>query len=149
MVVTGWYGATRRTLDIVSETVLWDHPGKRVAIRYVLMRDVAGDHDPQAFLCTDVDADSLDILRWFIRRWTIEVTFEEVRRHLGVETQRQWSDLAIARTTPALLALFSLVTIWAHAAHQRRARPRLGRLVPKGSPDLQRCSGHRSPTALD
>jgi len=44
----------------------------------------------------------------------IEVTFHEVRAHLGVETQRQWSDLAILRTTPALLALFSLVTIFAH-----------------------------------
>src|SRR3712207_8630712 len=55
-----------------------------------------------------------DILRWFVRRWAVEVTFEEVRRHLGVETQRQWSDKAIARTTPALLALFSLVTLWAH-----------------------------------
>ncbi len=40
------------------------------------------------------------------------VTFEEVRAHLGVETQRQWSDLAIARTTPALLGLFSLVALW-------------------------------------
>ena len=44
----------------------------------------------------------------------IEVTFAEVRRHLGVETQRQWSELAILRTTPALLGLFSLVTLWAH-----------------------------------
>ena len=55
-----------------------------------------------------------DILRWFVRRWSIEVTFAEVRRHLGVESQRQWSDPAIARTTPALLGLFSLVTLWAH-----------------------------------
>ena len=60
------------------------------------------------------EADALDVLRWFVRRWAVEVTFEEVRRHLGVETQRQWSDKAIARTTPALLALFSLVTLWAH-----------------------------------
>jgi hypothetical protein len=36
-----------------------------------------------------------------------------VRAHLGVETQRQWSDLAISRTTPALLGLFSLVAVWA------------------------------------
>jgi hypothetical protein len=45
--------------------------------------------------------------------WTVEVTFHEVRAHLGVETQRQWSALAILRTTPALLGLFSLVTIFA------------------------------------
>ena len=40
------------------------------------------------------------MLGWFVRRWSVEVTFAEVRRHLGVETQRQWSDKAIARTTP-------------------------------------------------
>jgi len=56
----------------------------------------------------------VDILRWFVRRWSIEVTFAEVRRHLGVETQRQWSDPAIARTTPALLGLFSLLALWSH-----------------------------------
>ena len=44
-------------------------------------------------------------------RWQVEVTFEEVRTHLGVETQRQWSDKAILRTTPALFALFSIVTV--------------------------------------
>ena len=55
----------------------------------------------------------MDVLRWFVRRWRTETTFEEARRHLGVESQRQWSDLAILRTTPALLGLFSLVTLWA------------------------------------
>ena len=63
-------------------------PGRLVPIRYVLVRDVADEFKPQAFLCTDLDADPLDILRWFVRRWSIEVTFAEVRRHPGVETQR-------------------------------------------------------------
>ena len=44
----------------------------------------------------------------------MEVTFHEVRAHLGVETQRQWSAQAIARTTPTLMGLFSLVTLLAH-----------------------------------
>jgi hypothetical protein len=79
----------------------------------VLVRDPSGEKDPQAFLCTDPNAEPTDILRWFVRRWRTETTFEEARRHLGVETQRQWSNLAILRTTPALLALFSLVTLWA------------------------------------
>jgi len=112
--VTGWYGRDERLVEIVSGTALWHHPGRLVPIRYVLVRDVEGELRPQAFLCTDLDADPVDILRWFVRRWSIEVTFAEVRRHLGVETQRQWSDPAIARTTPALLGLFSLVTLWAH-----------------------------------
>src|SRR3989442_6572750 len=53
----------------------------------------------------------------------VEVTFHEVRSHLGVETQRQWSDLAILRTTPALLGLFSLVTIFAHQLLQEQPLP--------------------------
>ena len=103
LTVTGWYGRGERQLEIVSATALWHHPGRLVPIRYVLVRDVAGEFKPQAFLCTNLAADPVDILRWFVRRWSIEVTFAEVRRHLGVETQRQWSDAAIARTTPALL----------------------------------------------
>jgi hypothetical protein len=85
----------------------------RVPIRWVLVRDPKGEKEPQAFLSTDLEADPSNILRWFVRRWRTETTFEEARRHLGVETQRQWSDLAILRTTPALFGLFSLVTLWA------------------------------------
>jgi DDE superfamily endonuclease len=109
----GWYGHRTRRLDIASGTALWHHPGRRVAIRWVLVRDPSGETEPQAFLCTDQAAEPTDILRWFVQRWRTETTFEEARRHLGVEIQRQWSDLAILRTTPALLALFSLVTLWA------------------------------------
>ena len=65
-----------------------------------------------AFLRTDLDLDPVAILGSFVFRWRIETTFQEVREHLGVETQRQWSDLAILRTTPALLGLYSLVAIW-------------------------------------
>ena len=113
-VVSDWYGGGRQELNILTGTAVWDHSGRRVPVRWVLVRDVAGEHDLQAFLCTDLKADALDILHWFVRRWALEIRFEEVRCHLGVETQRQWSDTAIARTTPALLALFSLITLWAH-----------------------------------
>jgi hypothetical protein len=118
--VTGWYGRSERLVEIVSGTAVWHHPGRFVPIRFVLVRDVAGKLKPQAFLCTDLDADPLNILRWFVRRWCIEVTFAEVRRHLGVETQRQWSDAAIARTTPILLGLFSLITLWAHELYGKQ-----------------------------
>lgn len=119
--VSGWYGRGERVVEIVSGTAIWHHPGRLVPIRYVLVRDVAAELRPQAFLCTDLDADPVNILRWFIRRWSTEVTFAEVRRHLGVETQRQWSDPAIARTTPALLGLFSLITLWAHELYATAA----------------------------
>ena len=54
------------------------------------------------------------VLEWFVHRWQMEVTFKEARRHLGMETQRQWSALASARTTPSILRLFSIVTLLAH-----------------------------------
>src|SRR6187401_1619926 len=93
--VDHWYGRSERRLDIASGTALWHHPGMRVPIRWVLVRDPEGEKEPQAFLSTDLEADPSSILRWFVRRWRTETTFEEARRHLGVETQRQWSDLAI------------------------------------------------------
>ena len=89
LLVAGWYGRAKRMVEIVSGTALWNNPGHRVPIRYVLVRDPTGELEPQAFLRTDPETDPLDILRWFVRRWSIEVTFAEVRRHLGVETQRQ------------------------------------------------------------
>src|SRR5204863_778796 len=84
-----------------------------VSIHRVHIRDPKGQYEPMALLCTDQDADAAQRVEWFVLRWTVEVTFHEVRAHLGVETQRQWSDLAIVRTTPALLALFSLVIVFA------------------------------------
>jgi DDE superfamily endonuclease len=122
--IAHWYGGQDRRLAIASGTALWYHPGKSVLIRWVLVRDVAGAFEPQALLSTDLTADPVDVLRWFVRRWSVEVTFAEVRRHLGVETQRQWSDRAIARTTPALLGLFSLVTMWAGEALNDGWEPR-------------------------
>ena len=83
---TGWYGRTERQVEIVSGTAVWSHPGRHVPIRDVLVRDGKDEFRPQAFLCTDMKADPLDILRWFVRRWCTEVTVAEVRRHLGVET---------------------------------------------------------------
>src|SRR4051794_18138602 len=121
--VAGWCGRTERRIELVSGTALRHHPGKRVPVRWLLVRDVAGEFEPQGFVCTDPDADPLDVLRWFVRRWSVEVTLAEVRRHLGVETQRQRSDLAIARTTPALLGLSSPVTLWAGAT-RGGVRPR-------------------------
>jgi hypothetical protein len=112
--VTEWYGDESRVLEIVSGTAVCYHAGLPPApIRWVLVRDPAGRREPQAFLSTNLDDKPEAILGRFVWRWRIETTFQEVRRHLGVETQRQWSDLAIRRTTPVLLGLFSLVTLWA------------------------------------
>jgi hypothetical protein len=110
-----WYGSQQRQIAFVTGTALWYTPGfDPLPIRWVLVRDPLGEFKPAAFFATDQAADPAQILSWFIMRWGLEVTFEEARAHLGLETQRQWSDLAIQRTTPALLGLFSLVTLLAH-----------------------------------
>jgi hypothetical protein len=89
----------------------------------VLVRDPYGEFEPQALLCTDLTVDAIQILEWFVRRWRVEVTWQETRAHLGMETQRQWNDLAIGRTTPALLGLFSIVTLLAGQFVQDHALP--------------------------
>lgn len=110
-----WYGGRKYTIEYVAGQALWYTPGfDPLPIRWVLVRDPAGKYEATAFLCTDLTADPLQILEWFILRWNVEVTFAEARAQLGLETQRQWSDLAIARTTPIILGLFSLVTLLAH-----------------------------------
>lgn len=123
VVVPGWYGAGKRTIEIASATAVWRHGGMPIVpIRWVLIRDPEERFPPQALLCTDLDRDAAQIVSWFVRRWSVEVTFQEVRAHLGVETQRQWSDTAIARTTPCLLALFSIVTLLAARLPARQRR---------------------------
>jgi DDE superfamily endonuclease len=110
--VAQWYGAGERTVEVASETAVWYHSGlPPVPLRWVLIRDPQEQFATQALLCTDLAPGPAQILAWFVQRWQLEVTFEEARRHLGVETQRQWSDPAIRRTTPALFGLFSLVTL--------------------------------------
>jgi hypothetical protein len=122
--VDDWYGQGPTTVEITSGTALWYHGGLPVVpLRWVLIRDPAGKFKSRALLCTDTTGAPLQILRWFVRRWQVEVTFQEVRAHLGVETQRQWSALAIARTTPLLLGLFSWVTLLAHHSQQQGQLP--------------------------
>jgi hypothetical protein len=120
--IANWYGSEDRTVEIASETAVWYSTGlPAVPVRWVLIRDPEGRFDPQALLCTDLEAAPERIVRWYVMRWQLEVTFQEARRHLGFETQRQWSEMAIRRTTPALLGLFSLVTLFADRQMRRAA----------------------------
>jgi hypothetical protein len=114
-----WYQGERKTLWVFSRTALWYTPRQPpVAILYVLVADPQGKLRMEAFFCTDLEATPVEILPWVVMRWSLEVTFAEARTHLGFETQRQWSDQAIARTTPVLLGLFSLVTLLALRLNQ-------------------------------
>jgi hypothetical protein len=122
--IPDWYGEGRRIVEIVSNTAVWYHSGQPpLPIRWVLIRDPKGKFKTQALLSTDLNVKPVQMIKWFVLRWRLEVTFHEMREHLGMETQRQWSDRAILRTTPALLALFSLVTLIAHQHAKHRKLP--------------------------
>jgi len=114
VVVRGWYGAGERVIEIDSDTAVWRHSRMPV----VPIRSRAHPRSqrglrPPALLCTDVSQAPAQIVSWFVRRWCVEVTFQKTRAISASRRERQWSDKAIARTTPCLLALFSIVTLLA------------------------------------
>jgi hypothetical protein len=113
-----WYGGSQRKLEVATGTALWYSTGTDpLPIRWVLTRDPEGKREPRAYFSTDQAQSAGEIVEDFVKRWNIEVTYEESRAHLGVETQRQWSDLAIERCTPCLLGLYSLVVLLGHVLH--------------------------------
>jgi hypothetical protein len=122
--VANWYGKQKRTIEIVSKRALWYSTGLPVVpLRWVLIRDPQEEFQPQALLCTDLAVEPEQIISWFVRRWQMEPTFQEVRQRLGFETGRHWSEMAIHRAAPTLLALFSVVTLFAHQYMTKSGAP--------------------------
>jgi len=113
-----WYGEGERTLEMCTGTALWYRYGSDpLPIRWVLTRDPLGKRPPKAIFSTNPTQTAEQIVSDFMKRWSLEVTFEESRAHLGIETQRQWSDLAIERSTPLLFGLYSLVALFGQVLH--------------------------------
>ena len=115
-------GRRLHAFNYTSGTGIWYKPGEvPVHVRWVLVCDPAKAPGEEGYLELLVSSDpglaAEDIIRYYLMRWSCEVTFTEVRRHLGVETQRQWSDRAIARTSPCVMALFSISCLLAHHAN--------------------------------
>lgn len=122
LTIARWYGDAPREVEVATDSAVWSHSGKPpMLLRWVLIRDPNKCFEPQALLSPNLDHTPEQILPWFIRRWTMEVTLEEARAHLGMETQRQWNERAIARTTPALLSLSSIITLTAHQLLQKQS----------------------------
>ena len=114
LTINAWYASGKRTLHIVSDTAVWYHSGlPPVPIRWLLVKEPNGLFPPQALLSTDETITPQQMRTYFIQRWTVETTFEQARAHLGMETQRQWNDQAMARSTPLVLALFAMVALLA------------------------------------
>ena len=140
LIVEPWYGEGPREVEVATDTAVWYHAGNPpVAIRWVLIRDPKQAFDPQALRSTHPAHTPAQMLPWCVRRWTLEVTFEDARAHLGLDTQRQWNDRAMARTTPALLRLYSIITLTAH------------RLIDQGATRVRRTAWDRQthPTVSD
>jgi hypothetical protein len=120
-----WYGETNKKIKVAHGTAIWYHSGMSpVRIKWVLIKEEQGKAQPAALLSTNTELSEQQIISYFIRRWSMEGTFEQVRTHLGVETQRQWSDQAIALTTPSLMALFSITALWADDLQQKQPLPK-------------------------
>ena len=119
--VDQWYNEKNKQVQIATDVAIWYHSGMTpVEIRWVLIKDAQGKGEPAALLCTNTAMDAQQIIAYFIRRWTMEVTFEESRLHVGIQSQRQWSDPAIAKSTPVLMGLFSIVALWADQLHHQQ-----------------------------
>lgn len=113
-----WYGSGMRNVLILTGTCLWYCPGiKPVPIKWVLVKTSIGA-EIEAFFSTDLNHTPIWIIESFVGRWPLETTFEETRRHLGMETLRQWSDKAIDRMTPAIFATYSLTNLIALKMHE-------------------------------
>lgn len=113
-----WYAGEEKTLEMMTGTSLWYRAGESpLPIRWILLRcpeqqqQQQQSFPPIALFCSDPESSVGQIVGWFVGRWSIEVTFEESRAHLGLETQRQWSVRALERSTPCLLGLFSVVVV--------------------------------------
>jgi hypothetical protein len=118
------YSEDERAVEVTSATGVWSHSGMPPRpIRWVLVRDPQGTFEPQALRCTELSVDPVPILEWLVLRWRLEVTWQEARAHWGMETPRQWNERAMARTTPALLGLFSIVPLLAGRLAQEHTRP--------------------------
>jgi hypothetical protein len=116
-----WYGGEQRTIECLTFECLWYHAGVRpLKLRIVLVKTPSGKNEAETFFSTNLTNSPTQIIEWFVLRWNIEVTFAETRAHLGIETQRQWSDQAIARTTPLLMALLSVLVLVAVKMHETK-----------------------------
>ena len=114
------YDGKKKKIRYLTNTSMWGADGFcPIAIRWVLVKDPTGEMDPLPLMSTDVNLTATKIIELYVDRWGLEVTFEEVREHMGVETQRQWSDKAIARTTPILMSLYTLVCLIGHRLNEK------------------------------
>ncbi len=111
-IVLKWYGGKKAEGEFITGTSIrhsWGYP--YTPIRWIILKSPTGEFDPIALSCTDLEMNEQEIIETFVKRWNIEVTFEEVKSHLGLKGQRNWSDKSIERTTPSIMGLYSMINL--------------------------------------
>jgi hypothetical protein len=113
IVNVSWYGGGRRRVSVISGEGHWYRQGHGlVRIRWVHVLDLDGNHREEYFYSTDCKMDVTEIIEAFVGRWDIEVTFEEMREHMGLETSRGRTCNTVLRFEPCQFLLYSLVVYW-------------------------------------
>jgi SRSO17 transposase len=126
-----WYGGGVREVSVVSREGGWYRGGEGlVAVRWVHVRDLTGTHRDEYFFSTDPSMTPREIIGYYTRRWSIEVTFEEMRSCLGLETTRGRTENTVLRAAPSLFGLYSIVA--ALYAQLPQARQRKGTVAWEG-----------------
>ena len=107
-----WYNGKTKDLDVLTGTCLWYHNTVGgVPIRWIITKDPNGNNKPLAILVTDFGVCAEEAIKFFVGRWPIETTFQEINQHLGLETIHTWSDLSINRTAPTIIASYSIACL--------------------------------------
>ena len=111
--VVSWYGGGQREIEVVSRIGHWYRQGHGlVLVRWVYVRDLSGTHRDECFMSTDESLSQTEIVQSFVGRWDIEVMYEEMREHLGLERNRGRRKQTVLRVEPCLFGLYSLITLW-------------------------------------
>lgn len=137
----GWTPVTveiyGRSVDLLVQSVecLWWTVAASRLVRVVLARDPSGRYADRAFFATDLALSPADILTLIAHRWDLEVTFRDLKQHLGLaDPQNGWwrrpagerrkkkragpapyrlrSQNAVERTVPFVLAVHGIVVAW-------------------------------------
>ena len=112
MTVTWYGGVSKKILYMYNQALLYQPGQGTVKIAWVLVRDPKGKLRDEAFYTTDLTMAPQEIIRHFVQRWGIEVTFEESKRFLAVESTRHRKKKSVLRSFPLLMGLFSLISLW-------------------------------------
>jgi DDE superfamily endonuclease len=107
-----WYGASKRAVQICEGRGQWYRAAEGlVPVHWVFVRDVQGTRRDEYFFTTHNGFTAEQIVTLYTLRWNLEVTFQELRAHLGFETPRQWVEKSVLRMAPCLLGLFSVISL--------------------------------------